>query len=172
MTSAKVLAQQIAKQIAQEPLEVLKTAREQTTGMEAPRAQETAPASGNPDEQKKSINDQQELQDKMKSTRRMEALNRELEDIHKQDIFKELQAKVTGGEEIPLEDYPELSMEQREVLKAQMEAVKNQIAMQKAQGGQILEQPASKPSRRFGSTRKQAAEREKTRVEKPVPPSG
>jgi hypothetical protein len=103
----------------------------------------------------------------------MEALNRELSDIHKQDLFKDLQAKISQGTIVPLEDYPELSMEQKQVLKAQMEAVRTS-RRQDAQASKQLEVPAihSKPSRRFGAGQKQEAEKQQTRVEKPVPPSG
>jgi hypothetical protein len=108
----------------------------------------------------------------MKSGRRMEALTREIEDIRKQNIFKDLQRKISEGKEISLEEYPELSMEQKQVLMAQMEAVKNQKAM--ANKNTLAEVPTvhSKPSRRFGAGQKSQAEKEQTRVEKPVPPSG
>jgi hypothetical protein len=167
--SAKTLAQQIAKQIAREPLEVLKTAKEQTVGRQT-SGELQSQTSGQSEEQKKQIGQQNELQDKMKSSRRMEALNRELDDIRKQDILKDLQAKITQGEEISLEEYPELSIEEKEVLKAQMEAVRK--SRQGSQtSGQLIE-PVSKHGRRFGPTRKQEAEKQQTHVEKPVPPSG
>jgi hypothetical protein len=109
----------------------------------------------------------------MKSGRRMEALEAELKDIRKQDLFKDLQNKIAQGLEVPLEDYPELSMEQKQVLKAQMEAVKfqkQQAAYAQSQEG--FKSPVSKKGRRFGETRKEEAQREQTHVEKPVPPSG
>ena len=83
-----------------------------------------------------------------------------------------MQAKISQGIEIPLDDYQGLSMEQKQVLKAQMEAVKNQ--QRDADSRAINEVPAihSKPSRRFGAGQKHEAEKQQTRVEKPVPPSG
>lgn len=171
--SAKNLAQQIAKQMAQEPLEVLKTAKEQTTGaVEAPK---TPDMQGGPQssEQSAQVAEQQKAQDKIKAERRMEALNRELEDIRKGDIFKDLQQKIAEGTEIPLEEYPEISREQREVLVAQMEAVKQQMLNAKyANAKSEVPLPSSKPSRKMGSNRKQEAEKQQQRVEKPVPPSG
>jgi hypothetical protein len=168
--SAKNLAQQIAKQVAREPLEILRDAKEQTSG-------ETLNPSVNQqedqnEEQKRLINDQEKIGDKMKSGRRMEALTREIEDIRKQSIFKDLQRRISEGEEISLEEYPELSLEQKQVLMAQMEAVKNQRSM--ANKNTLTEVPTihSKPSRRFGAGQKSQAEKEQTRVEKPVPPSG
>lgn len=167
--SAADLAQKIARQIAQEPLEILKTAGEQMTGPEIAKPQENS-ESENP---QKSQNGQQKLLDQMKSGRRMEALNQELKDMHKQELFAGLQARISEGEEIPLTDYGNLSMEQKQVLKAQMEAVKSQ--KQQAQDSQdSYEVPSisSKPSRRFGAGQKHEAEKQQTRVEKPVPPSG
>ncbi|QQG41482.1 MAG: hypothetical protein HYV90_04985 [Candidatus Woesebacteria bacterium] len=174
--SAKSLAQQIAKQMAREPLEVLKTAGSQVTGEEKRSSGEFQPQSQpqTQEDQAKLIHHQQEIQDKMKSSRLIEALERELGDIHKQDIFKDLQARITDGEIIPLEDYSELSMEQKQVLKAQMEAVafqKKQQEYAESQGGGSLFGTAKK-GRKMGGGQKQEAEKQQTRVEKPVPPSG
>jgi hypothetical protein len=169
--SARDLAQKIAKQMAREPLEVLKNAENQVTGQEELEPRENP--NQNSDNQAKIAEHQRQLQDKMKSGRRMEALEAELKDIRKQDLFKDLQNKIAQGLEVPLEDYPELSMEQKQVLKAQMEAVKfqkQQAAYAQSQEG--FKSPVSKKGRRFGETRKEEAQREQTHVEKPVPPSG
>jgi hypothetical protein len=168
--STKAMAQQIARQMAQEPLEVLKTAREQTFSPEAPRAEPQNQPTGPENPQPQQIGDKQEL-DNLKSSRRIEALNREIEDIQRQKLVNELQGKISAGESISLEEYPNLSLEQKQVLKAQMEAVRNQN-FKSSQSQNALVEPASKPSRRFGPTRKQEAEKQQTRVEKPVPPSG
>jgi len=170
--SAKSLAQQVARQMAREPLEILKDVREQTTGQEF-SGQPDNQRPNTPDNQTKAVEHQNELQDKMKSSRRMEALNRELEDMHKQDKFSDLQKRISEGEHISLEEYPELSMEQKQVLNAQMEAVKNRIEMQKSQSQNTLAEPASKKGRQlFNFGKKQSMKNEQTRVEKPVPPSG
>ncbi len=168
--SARDLAQKIARQVVGEPLEVLKTAGEQMIGPEATHPQEN-PAPTN--QQKSPDGEHEKILDQMKSTRRMEALDAELRDMRKQDLFSDLQSRIAEGEEIPLTDYSELTMEQKQVLKAQMEAVKNQ--KQQAQFNQsTIEVPSvsSKPSRRFGTGQKHEAEKQQTRVEKPVPPSG
>ncbi|MCX6704818.1 MAG: hypothetical protein NT162_00560 [Candidatus Woesebacteria bacterium] len=176
--SAKNLAQQIARQIAQEPLEVLKEVGSQVTGNEQDVSRQEVGPLDNKDAgvQKQTLQNQQKIQDKMESTRRMEALNQELQDIHKQDLFKDLQNKIAQGVEVPIADYVELSMEQKQVLKAQMEAVryqKQQAAYNESQNGAPL--IVSKPSRRFGAAQrgqKAEAEKQQTRVERPVPPSG
>jgi hypothetical protein len=164
------LARKITKQIVREPLEILKDVKEQTIG-ETLSSSDRPPENQNED-QKKIIEQQGKLSDQMKSGRRMEALQKEIDDIRKQDIFKDLQRRISEGEEISLEEYPELSMEQKQVLIAQMEAVRNQKAA--ANKNVLTEVPTihSKPSRRFGAGQKSQAEKEQTRVEKPVPPSG
>ncbi len=169
--SAKNLAQQIAKQMAREPLEILKDAKEQTAG-DSLNASEK-PRENQADDQKKIIGEQGQITDQLKSGRRMEALNRELEDIRKQKIFSELQRRISAGEEIALEEYPELSTEQKQVLNAQMEAYQNQKLNSEKQNENVgVPGIHSKPSRRFGAGQKQEAEKLQTRVEKPVPPSG
>lgn len=169
--NAQDLAQKIARQVAQEPLEILKGAKDQMIGVETTRQPENKTPEQSSGQQEKII-EQQKIQDNLKSQRRMEAYQRELEDIRKQDLFKSLQEKISHGIIIPLEDYPDLSMEQKQVLKAQMEAFKNQLAKQQAAGQKTLEIPVSKKSRRFGTTQKQEAQKQTTHVEKPVPPSG
>lgn len=165
--SARDLAQKIARQMVQEPLEVLKTAEEQVTGPETPPQNESQNSGSAP----KSENSQQKLQDNMRSTRRMEALNQELKDIHKQDLFADLQEKISLGEDVPIPDYTELSMEQRQVLIAQKEAMKAQESrISDQESGVIMSH--SKRGRRFGQGQKAEAEKQQTRVEKPVPPSG
>jgi hypothetical protein len=170
--SAKNLAQQVAKQMAREPLEMFKDAGSQVTGAEIQKTQENLPQNQNPEDQAKITGHQNELADKARSARRMEALNREIADIQKHDLFKDLQGRISEGEEIPIADYTELSMEQKQVLKAQMEAVRNRKT--EIQKNTFTEVPVirSRPSRRFGAGQKQEAERQQTRVEKPIPPSG
>ncbi len=165
--TAQDLAKKIASQMAQEPLEILKTAKEQTTGEKTSVPEHQTQTSS---DQTKIIENQKKIQSEISANRRMEALNRELEDIRKQEIFKSLQRRIAEGEEVPLEDYPELSMEQREVLKAQMEAVKRQQLL--AISDQSLVEPTAKKGRRFRAGQREEAEKQQTRVEKPVPPSG
>ena len=170
---ASALTQKIARQAAAEPLEILKDAQGQISGATEIGAQKEQYQSQDSGDQAKIVQNQNELQDKARSARRMEALNQEIRDIHKQDLFNDLQGKISQGEEIPVADYPELSMEQKQVLKAQAEAYQNRKEDVEKQNT-FIDIPAihSKPSRRFGAGQKQEAERQQTRVEKPVPPSG
>ncbi len=170
----KKLAQTVAKQFADESLEIFKTASTQVTGQEVSTSQETSQQSGNSQDQQKQIQNHQELQDKMRASRRIEAYQRELEDIRKQDIFKGLQQKISQGVEVPLNDYSEITMDQKQVLSAQMEAVRfqqKQSQYLESQGGNRLFGSAKK-GRKMGGGQKQEAEKQQTRVEKPVPPSG
>jgi len=170
--SAKSLAQQIAKQMAREPLEVLKTARAQV-GNEQAAPSENFPQNQESDDQKIKTHREGELADKMKSGRRMEALNRELSDIQKKDLFSDLQRRISQGEEIPLDDFPGLSIEEKQVLKAQMEAVRIQKANIQNQSAGVLVEPASRKGRQlFNFGKKAEVKRQQTHVEKIVPPSG
>ena len=161
----KVIAQKIAKQLVQEPLEILKTAKEQVV--------ENQSEESGIREEPKAPDFQSKLQDKIKSSRRMEAFQRELADIRKGELFKDLQRRIAQGEEISLQDYPELSLEQKQVLKAQMEAVKAQMLNAKNSNDKLLQEPAAKKGRRlFNFGKKQEVKRQQTRVENVVPPSG
>lgn len=167
--NSKKMAQQAAKSLAQEPVEILETAKNQLTGAESVQQPENESVS-QPGDRGLAESKQRQEADSLKSARRVEALNRELSDIQKQDIFKDLQNRISEGENIPLEDYSELSMEQKQVLKAQMEAVRAQNAV--SVGEETLVEPTPKHGRQFGITRKQEVKRQQTHIEKPVPPSG
>lgn len=171
--TARDIAENIAKQVAREPLEILKDVGEQVTGIEStlPQKENQESQTVNPHED---ISTQQnELKDRAFANRRREALQNEINDIRKQDLVSKLQGDISQGIKVPLENYTELSMDQKQVLKAQMEAVENSRKEASIQAS-VNEVPAihSKPSRRFGAGQKQEAEKQKTRVEKPVPPSG
>lgn len=167
--TTKTLAQKIAKQMAQEPLELLKSARNQVTGEQEPRQQDSEPA-----RQDEALHEQKLAQDNAKSSRLIEAFQRELEDVRKQNLLKKLQQEIAEGKVIPLEDYPELSLEHKQVLKAQMEAV--QIRMQNAKNENaksgIIEVVSKKGRQLFNFGKKTGVKREQTHVEKVVPPSG
>ncbi len=160
----KVIAQKIAKQLVQEPLEILKTAKEQVV--------ENQSEESGIREEPKAPDFQSEIQDKMKSSRRMEAFQRELGDIKREKLFKELQRRISQGEEISLQDYPELSLEQKQVLKAQTEAVKNRDSRFQIPDSNLVEPVAKKGRRLFNFGKKQEVKRQQQRVENIVPPSG
>ena len=162
-----------AQQMAQEPLELLRTAAKQVTGVESlPNSSSEAPK-----REPKSENEvpQDEMKYKQQVAeqdgRHLQALESELKDIRRQKLFNELMKRIQAGENVPLEEFAELSFEQKDVLKAQMEAFKKQQAMQSNQSSGIP-MPEAKRGRKMGGGQKGAAKKEQTRVEKPVPPSG
>lgn len=125
----KKVAQQVVKQIAQEPFEILKQAGKQVVGGEAPQTQSSEPV--NP-----------ELREKIKEkdTRLIEALEKEIEDIKAQKKLAE--QKRLGV--VPPPEAPK-----------------------------PLVEPSTKRSRKlFSFGPKAQAERQRTRVEKPLPPTG
>lgn len=165
--TAQDLAHNIAKQIANEPSEILKEAAGQVVGdgVQIPDIQTGTKL-------QEENQEYHESQDKIKSQRVFGALQKEIEDIRRGDVFKDLQARISQGVDVPIDNYTELSMEQKQVLKAQAEAFRNQSRKNEEAG--LTEVPTihSKPSRRFGAGQKQEAEKERTRIEKPIPPSG
>ena len=156
------------KSFADEPLELLKSARSQVTGENAPSGE--YPGESTEDPQK--IQDEENYKVKKADSdgRHLEALESELKDIRRQKIFNELMQRIQNGEDIPLEEFSQLSYEQKDVLKAQMEAIKKQKLNAESTNNQLVEPTAKKGRQLMGQ--KQSAQKQTTRVEKPVPPSG
>ena len=137
----------MAGQMIGEPFEILKTAKRQVTGQESKPTQEqpsnarTTTQKTPTESTKTNLTGAVEL-DREKSRRRIEAHRRELESIKSQKTFEELQKRISEGEDLPIENFSELSMEQKQVLRAQIEAVKTK--MQTAQQSEVLIEPTSK----------------------------
>lgn len=169
------LAKKAAKQIVSEPLEILKRAKEQILtrewddGYQKERSEESRRES---DSSSRPGYTEKEREEKVKSkdTRMLSALTREIEDIRADKLFSQLQAKVANGEGISLENYRELTLEQKQVLTAQMEAYG--LKKSQEQSEKPVETPSSKPGRRLFSFGKKHAEKLQTKVERPMPPSG
>jgi len=174
MNTTAQIKQQLKKsaaQIASEPLEILKTAKIQTGVEQVPvqfsgqePKQQKDSGLQNEESYKKQINES--------DMRHLEALNNEIRDIQRQKLFNELLLRIQSGEEVPIEEFAELTHEQKDVLKAHLEAVKKQSMQGSTKEGLI--EPSAKKGRRFGGFGKckNPAEQQQTRVEKPVPPSG
>ncbi len=162
------IAQQIAKQMAQEPLEILKQAGKQVSGAETSTSDS---AQQLPEEKKEEATPELKKKIAVQDQRHLQAYEKEIEDIRREKIFADLQRRITEGEEINLTDFSELTREQIEVLQAQQAAVsarKEEMEKQKP-----LVEPVSKRSRNlFGGGQKAQAEKQKTHVERPLPPSG
>jgi hypothetical protein len=165
--SVKQTAQQVARQMAREPLEILREAKGQTgETVSSPELRNAKPQESLPAVCEEKL----EGADKLQSERTLKALENEIADIRRQKIFKDLQAKITAGQEVYLNDVPELTEEEKAVLKAQIEAVK----LQKASSQQVSAAPqiSSRPSRRLFSGKKQGVKQERQRVENVKPLSG
>lgn len=169
--SAKALAINAAKKAAREPLEILRQGMDQVVPLpvnEASRTQgpssleKNVPSAGNGDVPKEEDIKKTDLE----NIRKLEG---EISLIRGENLYKDLSQRISQGEEVSLTDITELTPEQKQVLMAQMEAVKQRRLMESQQNN--VPQSSSKPSRRFGG-QKQAAQQQTTRVEKPVPPSG
>jgi hypothetical protein len=163
-------ARQVAKQLTNEPLEILKTASRQVSGeilSENTNAKNINTKSDDMLQQEREYKKQVAEQD----GRRLQVLQTEILDIQRQKKFKELLSRIQNNEDVPIEDFQELSSEQREVLKAHLESIKNR-QLQELNQLQSLPEPILKKGRQMRGGQKQSAQKQTTRVEKPVPPSG
>lgn len=159
----KQTAQQIAKQVARNTFEesekFAKAAREQISPV--PQTQEKH-------EQKEEKRQEEPIPPK--TNRLMQTYNAELEDIRRENLFKDLQIKIANEEDVPIENYQnELSSEQREVLKAQIEAIKARKAAEESRQNESIPQIVSKKARGMLNTFKK---RNQQHVEMRQPPSG
>ena len=172
MNSAKTIAQQVAKQMVQEPMEILGGVGRQVVGMEQPGRSNEDPQPESNSQPQTENQTQLQQQDKIASARKIQDLDEEIRGIERQRVFNDLQRKIQEGQEVYLNDITELSYEQKDVLKAQMETIKAQ--KNQMQASQAVQEPVSKPSRRFafGKGAKSQALREQTKTERPLPPSG
>lgn len=175
MNTAQTLKQNLkktARQFADEPLELLKNAKRQIVGEENEKTQNFPEFQNSKQEENQNLKDNEYKQKKAESEgRTLQALESELKDIRRQKLFNDLMVRIQNGEDVPLEEFAELSFEQKDVLKAQIEVVKTQkLKDSKTQSDQLIEPVSKKGRQLFGQ--KKAAEKQTTRVEKPVPPSG
>lgn len=158
--TAKQVAINAAKQAARESNEVLRTAGEQIfSSSEKPQERQEGKkediAQNNPPQKNLSF---------------LNEYKGELEQIRRDNLFKELQREIAEGEEISLENYvKELGSEQREVLKAQMEAMKTRREAAANQKHESIPQIISKRARGMMGIIKK---RSQQHVEMRQPPSG
>ena len=155
-----------AKSFSDEPLELLKTARAQVTGEQMADLEQRK---SDPDTHQDLQKEEEYKKQKTESEgRTLQALESELKDIRREKLFKDLMERIQNGEDVPLEEFSELSYEQKDVLKAQIEAVRTRNSQPVTD--QLIEPISKKGRQMFGQ--KQSAQKQTTRVEKPVPPSG
>ena len=154
--TSKQLAKDTARKIAGEPLEVLKQAGAQVVGQESVSKTSdlnTQGAAGEINSQSQSnLPNAEEV--KKKDLGRIKELEEEAKRIRRDNLFNNLQARISAGEDISLENITELSWEEKQVLQAQIEAVKVRKLQQDAEAtGNIVESTA-RPSRKLGKALK------------------
>ena len=166
----------MAQTLVQEPSEILKTA----AGQILPTSEKQSPTkSGQPssflDVSENGFSEEDKKKQEQVDMSRLRELEGELRQVRIEKTVRELQEKISNGEIVYLEEYPEIPVEQKQVLKAQMEAIaKRREEEVKAQAGQAVSEPSSRPSRRlfsFGGSKKHAEDLQKSR-ETRMPPSG
>lgn len=171
-TALKQNLKKSASTFADEPLEILKTAKKQISGENlSSNSQIQQEPSFGPQASQEEVDYKKKVA--IADNRNLESLQTEMRDIRRQKLFESLLQKIQSGEYVAVEEFQELSHEQRDVLKAQLEAKQGQVSGVRYQDKPLIE-PSSKKSRRFGGfgKRKTQAEKQATRVEMPLPPSG
>lgn len=173
IAQAKQAIKKTTQQLREEPLEMLKAAARQVADFENTNPQNEEPRHSENGTSQNKESEQQESEYKQKLAerdgRQLQALESELKDIRRQKLFNSLMQRIQSGENVSLLEFTELSYEQRDVLKAQIEAVKHRNNQPQIEPLQI---PNAKRGRKMMSGQQQSAQKQTTRVEKPVPPSG
>ena len=157
--TAKQIAISAAKQVLHESNEILKSVGEQI----APIPELPKP---------KNLEQPEEVEEnKPKDLSFLNVYKSELDEIRRENLFKELQRKISEGEDVYIENYAmQLASEQKDVLKAQMEAVKMQKEATKVQQRESPLQVVAKKGRNamMGMFKK----KNEQHVEMRQPPSG
>jgi len=166
--TSKKIATNVAKIMAQEPFEMLKSSASQIFPSEISLSDYSMNKQTKLNKPKQNVPSEAEI--KTKDVQRVSVLEKEVEEIRKEKIYKETMDKILRGEDVFLNDIPELTLEQKQVLLAQQQV----IAQRKNAASRAnVSEPIAKRSRRFlGLGQKAQAQRQQTRVESPLPPSG
>lgn len=169
----KGIGKSSAKRVLQESLEVLKESKKQVLSDENEPQPEVRNDITNRD-QKDGLPEDYEKMVKTRDKQRLEQLDRRIQDIRRQKLVEDLQKRISGGEDVSLVDYPELGWEQRQVLQAQMQAVKarKMQAIRARDGGVIEPEPKRKRGLFRGRGMKSRAEKLKRKSEIRMSPSG
>lgn len=160
-----------SRKVAAEPFEILKSAKEQITPInQIPKEKPMQPPSPNLSGKEESgVTGGQTATE----TYRVRELESEVKQIALSKLVSDLQRQISEGREISLESYSNIPIEQKQVLKAQMEAVGVRL-LQQEQTQESIE-PSTKRSRRMqGAVKgmKGQMEKLKKKVETRMPPSG
>ena len=175
---SKKLAQDIVKQMAKEPIEIGKSVVRQVSGEFSDNKTETSQFKT---ENETTVSNQEKPQIDPSETQvnnRLKELESEIKEISKNNLVKKLQQKIFQGERVSLNDYPQLSEEEKRLLSSQMETVNYQKEVSEEDSNPLIEPQSKKTRNLFGLGKKPKtdtslqAERQKTRVERQMPPTG
>ena len=145
--TAKDEARKVARQIASEPFEIIREASRKSVGVEIFPDSEQQKKDPDSKQVDKSKEENIKKEDEAKKIRLHAAYIRELEDIKKEKKLSELQEKIQLGEDITQADLEGLSIDERQVIVAQIEVMQTRKAAQKAKDDNRLVIPQSKPKR-------------------------
>ncbi len=171
----KSAPQDIAKKVAEETSEVLDDAITQVLGTKdkTNNSQNNGGDNFLGLDKKASFSEEEKNKQKQADLSKLRELESEIGKIKVEKTVEELQEKIMTGEAVYLENYPDIPIEQKQVLKAQMEAVKERLAREQ-QAKQPRQEPSARPSRRlfsFGGSKKHAEDLQRS-TETRMPPSG
>ena len=170
----KKAPQDIAKKVLEETSEVLDEAAGQVLGSKDVNASSNG-SINNPLglQESPDFTEEEKNRRKQADLSRLRELEAEIEKVRIEQEVKELQEKIMRGETVYLENYTDIPIEQKQVLKAQMEVVKQRMTVQTA-SQDVKPEPSTKPSRRlfgFGGSKKHAEDLQRS-TETRMPPSG
>ncbi len=171
----KSAPQDIAKKVAEETSEVLDDVITQVLGKKdiSNNSQNNDSSNFLGLNREASFSEEEKNRQKQADLSRLRELESEIEKIGIEKTIRELQEKIMAGETVYLENYPNIPIEQKQVLRAQMEAVRERLASQQ-QAQQPKSEPSTRLSRRlfgFGGSKKHAEDLQRS-TETRMPPSG
>ena len=175
--TTKSLGKSAAKKVFEESLELIQESRKQILNERnnpSPQAPQGLPGNMAGKGMGSKLPEDYERRVKGEEKRKLEDLDRRIQEIRKQKLVEDLQKRISAGESINLVDYPELGWEQRQVLQAQMQAIKTRKLQIAQEGEDNLSEPGTKRKRGIfrGRGMKSKVEKLKRKSEIRMPPSG
>jgi len=173
-STVKSLGKSTAKRVFEESLELLQEGKKQVLNEENETSPQRTSESVVDKSMRNGLPEGYEKKVKVQEKQKLENLDRRIQEIRKQKLVEDLQKRISDGEDVSLISYPELDWEQRQVLQAQMQAVKERKLWVMQKGGDDLFEPGTKRRKGFFRSRgmKGRVEKLKRKSEIRMPPSG
>ncbi len=170
----KTVPQDVVRRVADETLEVLGDAKSQVlVSKDKPNNSQMDDGDFLGLKGDYSFSEEERNRQKQADLSRLRELESEIKKVEMEKTVRELQEKIMAGEVVYLENYPGIPIEQKQVLKAQMEAVRQRLE-DRQQVSQPKPEPSTRPSRRFlgfGGSKKRVEDLQRS-TETRMPPSG